>query len=273
MIFRRLVFFLACGWAASMAVLEAQYLVTFQGPATVSQDPTVSFFDPSTLNAGPTTSIPNAFQFLSLPDGSELYFITNNTGAAITVLHPKTRTSVTAVAGLLQIGNFPNPLNCGALSPDGSRLVVGENAVHIFDTGTNIDLTPNGIGVGGGATVIAVTVSYDSQTVFALATYNGTSYLAAISIAQLAVTNSITLTGTASALCQGPNALLYVGLPGQLLEINPATLATTPNGTVTVNATPGPLAFTPDGNYLVAANQVYGTQPAVLLLNLNNYLV
>ena len=119
MIFRRLVFFLACGWAASMAVLEAQYLVTFQGPATVSQDPTVSFFDPSTLNAGPTTSIPNAFQFLSLPDGSELYFITNNTGAAITVLHPKTRTSVTAVAGLLQIGNFPNPLNCGALSPDG----------------------------------------------------------------------------------------------------------------------------------------------------------
>ncbi len=256
-----------------MAVLEAQYLVTFQGPATVSQDPTVSFFDPSTLNAGPTTSIPNAFQFLSLPDGSELYFITNNTGAAITVLHPKARSSVTAVAGLLQIGNFPNPLNCGALSPDGSRLVVGENAVHIFDTGTNIDLTPNGIGVGGGATVIAVTVSYDSQTVFALATYNGTSYLAAISIAQLAVTNSITLTGTASALSQGPNALLYVGLPGQILEINPATLATTPNGTVTVNATPGPFAFTPDGNYLVAANQIYGTQPAVLLLNLNNYLV
>jgi uncharacterized protein (TIGR03437 family) len=270
---KSMVFYFACCAAASITAGHAQYLVTFQGPAIVSQDPTVSFFDPTTLNPGGTLSVPGAFQFLSLSDGSELYFITNNTGAAITVLHPKARTAAAAVAGQHNIGNFANPLNCAALSPDGSRLVVGENAVHIIDTGSNVDLTPNGIGVGAGATVIGVVVSYDSQTAFALATYNGTSYLAAIGIAQLAVTNSITFTGTASALAQGPNALLYVGLPGQLLEINPATLSATPNGTLTINATPGPLAFTPDGNYLVAANQTYGTQPALLLLNLNNHLV
>src|ERR1022692_3899219 len=112
----------------------AQYLVTFQGPAIVSQDPTVSFFDPTTLVPGPTTSVPGASQFLSLADGSELYLITNNTGAAITVLYPIAGSAVVDAASQQDIGNFANPLNCGALTPDGSRLVVGENAVHIFDT-------------------------------------------------------------------------------------------------------------------------------------------
>ena len=88
-----MVFYFACCAAASITAGHAQYLVTFQGPAIVSQDPTVSFFDPTTLNPGGTLSVPGAFQFLSLSDGSELYFITNNTGAAITVLHPKARTA------------------------------------------------------------------------------------------------------------------------------------------------------------------------------------
>jgi len=265
---RKLVFFLTICAAISATAVQAQYLVTFQGPATVSQDPTVSFFEPSTLAPGPTFYVPGAFQFLSLADGSELYLITNNTGAAVTVLQPSNG-SLTATA----IGNFANPLNCAALSPDGSRLVVGENAVHFFDTGSNTDLTPNGIGVGGGAAIIGVAVSYDSQTAYALSTYNGTSYLAAIGVPQLAMTNQVTIAGTATALALGPNALLYVSLPNQILEINPATLAPTLGGVVAVDATPGPLAFTPDGNYALAANQVFGTQPAILLLNLNDHLV
>jgi uncharacterized protein (TIGR03437 family) len=259
--------------AISATALQAQYLVTFQGPAAVSQDPTVSFFDPTTLALDATGSLAGAFQFLSLPDGSELYLLTNNTGAAITVLHPKSRSSVAAIAGAQQIGNFANPLNCGALSPDGSRLVVGENAVHIFDTGSNVDLTPNGIAVGNGALIIGVAVSYDSQTAYALSTYNGSSYLAAISVPQLAVTNTLNIAGTATALALGPNALLYVSAPNQILEINPATLTTTPSGVVPVEATPGKLVFTPDGNYALAANETFGAQPAILLLNLNDHLI
>jgi|HubBroStandDraft_1064217.scaffolds.fasta_scaffold11470_3 uncharacterized protein (TIGR03437 family) len=269
----RLALYLALFAAVSTTVLPAQYLVTFQGPATVSQDPTVSFFDPTTLALGATLSLPGAVQFLSLPDGSELYLVTNNSGAAITVLHPKSKSVTTAVAGQHNIGNFANPLNCAALSPDGSRLVVGENAVHIFDTGSNIDLTPNGIAVGNGAAVIGVAVSYDNQTAYALATYNGNSYLAAIDVPQLAVTNSIDIAGTATGLALGPNALLYVSAPNEILEINPATLATTPSGVVTVNATPGPLVFTPDGNYALGGNQTFGTQPAIVLLNLNDHLI
>jgi uncharacterized protein (TIGR03437 family) len=259
--------------AVSETALQAQYLVTFQGPATVSQDPTVSFFDPTTLALGASLAVPGAFQFLSLPDGSELYLITNNTGAAITVLHPKSRSATEATAGQHNIGNFANPVNCAALSPDGSRLVVGENAVHIFDTGSNVDLTPNGIAVGSGAAIVGIAVSYDSRTAYALATYNGSSYLAAIGIPQLAVTNSVNLAGTATGLALGPNALLYVSGPNQILEITPATLAATPSGVVPVDATPGPLVFTPDGNYALGSNQTFGTQPAIVLLNLNDHLI
>jgi len=256
--------------AASATALQAQFLVTFQGPTTVSQDPTVSFFDSATLALGTSLSVPGAFQFLSLADGSELYLITNNSGPAITVLHPASRSTF---ASQHAIGNFPNPLNCAALSPDGSRLVVGENAVHIIDTGSNVDLTPNGIAVGSGAAIVGVTVSYDSRTAYALATYNGSSYLAAINLAQLAVTTTLNIAGSAEGLALGPNALLYVSAPNQILEINPATLATTPSGVIAVNATPGKLVFTPDGNYALAANQTFATQPAVLLLNLNDHLI
>jgi len=266
---------LYCALCATVSAtgLRAQYLVTFQGPATVSQDPTVSFFNATTLAPGPTISVPGAFQFLSLADGSELYLITNNTGAAITVLQSSGGSGVVDPNSLQDIGNFANPLNCAALTPDGSRLVVGENAVHIFDTGSNTDLTPNGIAVGNGAAIVGVAVSYDSQTDYALATYNGNSYLAAIGVAELAVTSSTNIAGATTALALGPNALLYVSAPNQILEINPVSLAPTPGGVIAVNATPGKLAFTPDGNYAVAANQTFGTQPAILLLNLNDHLI
>jgi uncharacterized protein (TIGR03437 family) len=256
--------------AVSAPALHAQFLLTFQGPATVSTDPTVTFFDPTTLEAGTTLSVPGAFQFLSLADGSELYLITNNSGAAITVMHPRSKSTVASEAS---IGNFPNPLNCGALSPDGGRLVVGENAVHIIDTGTNIDLTPNGIAVGGGAPIVGIAVSYDSQTAYALASFNGTGYLAAISVPKLAVTSTLGITGSATGVALGPNGLLYVSATNQILEINPATMAPTPSGVITVDATPGKLVFTPDSNYALAANQTFGPQPAVLLLNLSDHLI
>src|ERR1039457_1340681 len=123
MIFRKIILYSAFCIAASTTAIQAQYLVTFQGPSTVSQDPTVSFFDPTTLPPCASLSIPAAFEFLSLADGSELYIITNNTGAAITVLHPKSRTAAAAAQGQHRFGNFANPVNCAALSPDGSRLV------------------------------------------------------------------------------------------------------------------------------------------------------
>jgi uncharacterized protein (TIGR03437 family) len=273
MTLQKIALYLTVCAAVSATALRAQYLVTFQGPADISQDGTVSFFDPTTLALGPTLQVPGALQFLSLSDGSELYLITNNSGAAITVLHPKLKSLSGTAQGRRDIGNFANPLNCGALSPDDSRLVVGENAVHIFDTGSNVDLTPNGIGVGSGAAIVNVAVSYDSTTAYALATYNGSSYLASISISELGVTNSVDIAGTATGLALGPNGLLYVSGPNEIMEINPATLAPTPNGVTPVNATLGPLVFTPDGNYALGANQTFGTQPAIVLLNLNDHLI
>ena len=270
MMFRKVAIFLAFSLAFFLSPLRAQYLVTFQGPASVSQDPTVSFYDATTLALSAIGSVNGAFQFLSLPDGSQVYLIANVTGPAITAFQVPKHQPVKEQ----RIGNFANPVNCGALSPDGTRLVVGENAVYIFDTSTNTDLTPNGIVVGGGATIVAIAVSYDSQTAYALATYNGAGFLSAINIAQATVTNTLNIAGTATAVALGPNGLLYVSAPNQILEINPATLVATPGGVTTLEATtPGKLVFTPDGNYALAANQVFGTGPAVLLLNLNDHAI
>jgi len=276
MVLRKLIIVaLALSASSSVAILHAQFLVTFQGPATLSTDPTVTFFDTATLTQVSTLTVPSAVQFLSTADGTQLYLVSNIAGSAITVLSPLgAGLDVTNIgASAQQIGNFANPVNSAALSPDSSYLVVGENAVHVFLVSTDIDLTPNGLAIAGGATVISIAVSYDSQTAYALATLNDTSYLASISLGQLTITNTLTIPGTATGVSLGPNGLLYVGAPNAILEINPATLTTTPAGLIAVDATPGPIVFTPDGNYAIAANSVFGTGPAVLLLNLNDHLI
>lgn len=265
MILRKLTLCLTSFAFVAITALQAQYLVTFQGPPAISTDPTVNLFDPATFTPGPSISIPGAFQFLSLANGSQSYLISNISGAAITVVRPK--------HGYQQIGNFGNPVNCAALSPDGSRLLIGENSVHIFEVGIDIDLTPNGLAIANGAPVIGLVVNYDSQTAYALATANGASYLAEISIPQLAITKTLDITGTGSGLALGPNGLLYVSGQNQIVEINPATLAATPSGVTAVTGTPGKLVFTPNGNYALAANQAFGTGPAILLLNLTNHTV
>jgi len=251
----------------SIPALQAQYLVTFQGPPTISQDPTVTFFDTSILSTSSPGSITGAVQFLPVPNGSEFYIVANTTTPpAINSVKPKGKT--------YRFGNFANPLNSAAMSPDGSLLVVGENVVHVYDTGTNQEVTSGGIAIGGGVPVIGIVVSYDSQTAYVLATNNGQSYLSAIDLTTFAVTNTLNLTGTATGPALGPNGLLYVSVPNQVIEVNPATMAATPGGTIAVTATPSKLVFTPDGNYALATNLApTSAGPAVLHLSLAAHAV
>jgi uncharacterized protein (TIGR03437 family) len=244
--------------------LHAQAVVTFPG---LSQDPTVTVFESSTLKETSTFDAPNAFELLSLADGSQHYLVSNIAGAAITV----TDKGLGLNGMVSMIGNFANPVNTATLSPDGSWLVVGENAVHILTTTTNTDLTPNGIPICNGGPIIGLAVSYDAQTAYALENYNGKSCLAAINLPQQTIVNTLNLTGPATALALGPNGLLYVSAPNQILEINPATLTTTLGGVIAVNASPGGMVFTPDGNYGLAVNQTLGAGPAVMLISLANH--
>jgi uncharacterized protein (TIGR03437 family) len=263
---KRLGLWLALCLTFSAAALHAQYVVML--PGIDNDDPTVTVLDSSAFSVLNTFYAQDAFELLSLPDGSQSYLIANINGAAITAMGPE-------FTNPQQIGNFPDTVNCGALSPDGSRLLAASSLLHIFDTGTNTDLTPNGIAIGQATEIIGVAVNYDSQTAFVLGTGTTNSYLATVSLGQVnAVTNTTTLTGLATQLALGPDGLVYIGLPNQVLEINPATMAPTPGGTMAVPATPGDFAFTPDGLYALTVNTaaVNPTDAAVVLIDLTNHV-
>jgi len=271
--FRKLGLYVSLCLPLSTAVLRAQYVVLL--PGVDNSDPTVSVFESSTLSPVATLSAPNAFALLPLADGSQYFLPSNTNGAAITVLGPDF--SVTQ-----QIGAFPDNVNVAALSPDGSWLLAASSMLHVFSTSTSTDLTPNGVAIGQSAAIVGLVVNYDSQTAFVLgtgatpATGTTTSYLSAVGLGENpTVTKTVNLTGAATALALGPNGLLYVGLPNQVLEINPATLAVTPNGTLAMQALPGPIVFTPDGLYALTVNQnaTNDTDAAVVLLDLTNHIV
>ena len=115
---------------------------------------------------------------------------------------------------------------------------------------------PGGVSQGSGINTFAIAASLDSSTIFALGSGGtGTSQLTAISTTNYAATATLSLSQTATAVSVGPNGLVYVSLPNQILEVDPRTLQTTYNGAISVSGTPGPLVFTPDGQYGIAVNQ------------------
>jgi uncharacterized protein (TIGR03437 family) len=260
-----------------VSALQAQYVATFEGAS--SSDPTVSVYDASTFSNVASLSIPGAFQVLGLANGTKYYFVCNVPGGGITAVN-------NLFANPYLVGNLAIGINAAALSPDGSRLVAATapvgtsvgatNAVYIFDTATDVPLTPQGLSVvtAVSADIVDVAVSYDSQTAYALGNMgSGQSFLSAISLQQNTVTTTISMNQTANALAIGPNGLLYVSAQNQILEIDPAGLIVTSGGSIDVAGLPGRLTFTPDGNYAIAANQTLNTGPAAMLLNLATHQV
>jgi uncharacterized protein (TIGR03437 family) len=259
----------------SFTALQAQYVIAYQGANyTNAQDPTVAVYDPSTFTNVATLSVPGAFRVLSLADGTKQYYISNTPGAGITAV-------TNLFTNSYPVGNIQNALGSAALSPDGSRLIVASapmasgtsSVVYIFDTASDVALTPpQGLTVVSAVSsgIVDVAISYDSQTAYALGNVGqGQSFLSAINLQQNTVTTNLTLDQSgANALALGPNGLLYVSAQNKILEVNPAGLLVTSGGMIDVNALPGRMVFTPDGQYGVAANQTLGTGPAAVLVDL-----
>lgn len=142
------------------------------------------------------------------------------------------------------------------MTPDGKLLAVSAGLVHLFSTASNTEVVPGGISQGIGITTTGIASSLDSSAIFALGLQsNGAGILSAISTSSYTVTASLVLAQAATAVSVAPNGLVYVSLPDEILEINPQTLEPTPVGGIAVTGTPGPLVFTPDGQFAVATNQ------------------
>ncbi len=248
-----------CSLAGTQA-LQAQFLITYQGAQ--GTDPTAAVYDTVTAQLVTSFQDPGVFKVLSTSTGTQHFFVSNTTGAAILAIGSFYN------RGHRQFGTFTQPVTSAVLTPNDLNLVVGEQTVHIFSASSYRDLVPGGIVIPSATTVIDLAVDYDSQNVYALSAGVTQSFLTAINLTTLAITQTVAAPVGSTFLTIGPSGLLYISSPNTITEVNPATLATTPTGAITVPlASPGRPVFTPAGQYLIAADQspVAGGSAAALV--------
>jgi uncharacterized protein (TIGR03437 family) len=207
------------------------------------------------------------FLILAKPDGSKFYAIANSGSSTVTVV-PNSFTNPRSLSSL------GTQATAAVMSEDGKRLAVAAGLLHIFDTSSDGDIAPNGISIGAGVTVFDVAASLDGTTFYALGSNtSGGSVLAAVDAGSTVVKSTLPITGPSVGVAVGPNGLIYVSAPNQILEINPNTFTTTSGGAILVNAKPGKLVFTPDGLNALAVNQTPITGSAVLQIGLSSHAV
>jgi uncharacterized protein (TIGR03437 family) len=240
----------------------------FAVPGANSTSNTVQVFSANPFsNITGFSSGAGTFFVLAKPDGSKFYSIANSGSATVTVV-PNNFTNPRGIA------NLGSQAIAAAISEDGKRIAVAAGLLHIFDTTSDADIVPNGISLGANVNVFDVAASLDGKTFYALgANAAGGSVLAAIDASSTVISSSLPITGPTVAVAVGPNGLIYVSAPNQIIEINPNTFAATAGGAILVNAKPGKLAFTPDGLNAFAVNQTPITGSAVLLIGLSSHAI
>jgi uncharacterized protein (TIGR03437 family) len=186
------------------------------------------------LNPSVNTLGPNGtYQIVAKPDASGYYVL----GSTLQIAN-QAFTTFTSVNGI------PGQPTAVAASPDGNYVVVGAGTVYVLAASSNSILfstTTNG-------TIVGIAISRDSKYAYVLSNGPGASYVSQISlISKTAVGQPLQLSGNATSISFSPLNLLYVTATNHVYEIDPSTLTVTPSGTMTPNATPGPLRFTPDG--------------------------
>jgi len=254
--------------------MSAQYLISYPGLNNPGPTNVVNL----TTFAENTINLPGVFQVLNLSTGAAHFFVSNQMvynqmgeqiPAPIFETNQYFQPQYTKPFGL-----FSTPLTSAVLSPNEEYVVASESTVHIFTVQSLAEVPGSPISVPNASGVVAVVVGYDSQVAYALATNANNSYLVAIDLSaadagttEFTITQTLPITGLATSLTLGPNGLLYVTLPNQILEVNPITMMPTTNGTIAVGVTPGPPVFTPDGHFAVTNNlaPVAGGEAAALI--------
>jgi len=238
----------ALGVAVSAAFLQAQDLFVLPG-AQASTGEAQAF----------VTSPLTTYRTFSAGDGA-FAILPNLAASTFFVVGTSTEDSVLATNNTLLsptlVANLPKSATQALVTPNGQLLAVAAGTTYLFSTLSGAELVAGGVSQGTGVNTFALAASLDSSAIFALGSNGaGGSQLSSISTSSNAVTGLLNLSETATALSVGPNGLIYVSLPNEILEIDPLTLQATYQGTMSVDGTPGPLVFTPDGQYAVAANQ------------------
>ncbi len=245
-------------WLAllSVAACPAVAQTLFVMPGAGGAVNTVSSYSAATLAAGSSLAVsPNAFRAISSRDGSKVYVLTTSSTNS---LYSLTNNLQTASA----LANFGYATTGAVLTVDGQTLYVAAGSLHAFATATDTEETLAPIS----GTVLDVDASVDGTQIFLL-TLSGTTYsVASLSTVTKTVTNTVNVPANATALTVGPNGLIYVSAAGTVSEIDPNTHVLL--NQYPVNAAPAKPAFTPDGHYLITANQQAGGTAAVTVVDL-----
>jgi uncharacterized protein (TIGR03437 family) len=238
----------AFGLVLSAALLQAQDLFVLPGAGANNGVAEAFVTNPLTTYRTFDAGV-GSFALLPNLDASKFFIVSSSTTNSIFAVNG------TFLAPTL-VANLSTAPSQAIVTPDGKLLVVAAGTVHLFATASNNELVSGGVSQGSGITTYAIAASLDSTEIFALGTSgNGTSQLNSISTSSNTVTATLALSQKATAVSVGPNGLVYVSLPNEILEVDPRTLKPTLNGAISVTGTPGPLVFTPDGRYGIGANQ------------------
>lgn len=255
--FQRLVVLCAFGVVLSAVSLRAQPNL-FVLPGAGSSGTVSEGFNAGTVTANNPVPVTN-FRTFTTGAGS-FAIIPNLSGSNVFVVASSSVNSImstdeTFLAPALVADLSPAPTQA-VMTQDGQLLAVAAGNVYLFNATTNAEVVAGGVSQGAGITTIGVAASLDSTSIFALGTNTaGIAQLNSISTSSRAISGSLALTESATAVSVGPNGLVYVSMPDQILEVDPRTLKPTFNGQIVVSGTPGALVFTPDGQYALGITQ------------------
>jgi uncharacterized protein (TIGR03437 family) len=191
-----------------------------------------------------------AFEAVWHPNGQKFYVFSKSVTKSITVY------SGTAPYGEITSRSLPN-ISTAKISPDGQRLVVLSQAVRIYDTATDQEIT--GINSCGDTPCTPVDVDFapDSSRAYIL---NSNGSIAAINLGNNTIGSRLSLSNGPSTLMTGPNGLLYVTAQNALLEIDGReNITQIGNEIPLVGSNCLRTQFTPDGSRAVIACNVIGS--------------
>ncbi len=208
-----------------------------------------------------------AFMVLPNLNATTFYVIANGTAQTIVTINAQFGAAVT-------VANLPTPPTGAVMTPDGKVLAVAAGSLYLLNTTTNSQIVAGGLSQGTGLNTFGVAASLDATTVYALGkSSSGSSQLTAFNLATNSASASVAFSSVATAVTVGPNGLVYVSLPNQILELDPRTLKATAGGTISVTGTPGGLVFTADGQYAAAVNSASFASSTLFVVTLATHAV
>jgi uncharacterized protein (TIGR03437 family) len=227
--------------------------------------------NPSISATGPVGTT----QVIIKPDGSKFYMI----GTTVQSIDGAFSTAPVSINGMV------GPPTAAAISPDGTRLLVGASDtnsngfLYVISTATDqivatlsLPSVPNfAPGTSGFCASCWIAFTPDSKNAFVLTNSGVGSRVTDVSLTTNQQIGQLSLNGGATSIGISPLGLLYVTAVNLITEINPANLTVTPAGPIQLFFSPGRLRFTPDGTTAYAANLVPGSGGSVLQVNLASH--